>query len=80
MAKPSPAALEMAAEWLLQYDEESPEAALCFEVAKWLQDMVAQDNRRKVEAAAIRKIAKERGVTPAVIRKALATKRKAQNA
>ena len=77
MSTPSPDALDMAAEWLSQYDEESPEHKECFEVAEWLRNKAAAARQRAAETEAIRQIAKERGVKPSQVRKVLARNRAA---
>ena len=67
-ARPSPDALAMAAEWLEQYDGQSPQARQCFAVAAWLRETVQAAHQRQAETMAIAGLAKERGVKPAVIR------------
>lgn len=71
MTTPSVEALDMAAEWLEQYDHYDDEPRLCHEVAKWLREKAEAKAQREAETKAIRAKAKELGVSPSRIRTAL---------
>ena len=62
--------LSTAAEWLDCNEGDSGEAESCKRVAKWL----AAEVERRTKQAAIRHVARERGVSPKAVRAALAKK------
>ena len=71
--RPTPTQMDLAAEWLdvNQGDEEDDEdeGTSCRAVAAWLRAEAAKGRDRATMAEAVRRLAAERGVSPAEIRR-----------
>lgn len=71
MKRPAIDKLLLAAEWLMEYDEDAEECCDMDEVANWLRSLATASEQKAIEAEAIRQLAKEKGVTVTEVKSAL---------
>lgn len=74
--KPTAEEMDLAAEWLDVNEGDDGEGDACHAVAAWLREIAKAAATREAVTAAVHDYAREHGVKPAAVRKALRAVRK----